>query len=89
VLEERANQFCCESVWIVDILDIKVDWEVPLTRLLENVGHDSRLSKTARRHKVNVVSCQELPDALDEVFTPVQLVGFRYAPGEASNRHVR
>jgi len=87
-LEERGNQLCCESVWIVDILDIKIDWEVCLTRPIENVSHDARLSKTARRYEVNVVSCQELPDALDEVFTPEQLVGFRYAPGEASNSHV-
>jgi hypothetical protein len=88
VLEEPGNQLRRECVWIVDVLDIEIDCEVSLSRLLENVGHDACLSKTARRHQVNVVSCQQLPDAPDEVFTPEQFVGFRYAPREASNGHV-
>jgi hypothetical protein len=88
MFEERGDQLGCESVWIVDILNVEIDREVSLTRLFENVRHDARLSKTPWSHKINVVCRQELPDALDKVFTPEQLVGFGYASGEAPNGHV-
>jgi len=88
VLEERGDQLGCEFVGLVDVLDIKIDRKVPLTGPLEDVGHDPRLSKTAWGNEVDVVSRQQIPNTLDEMFTPEQLVGFRYAPGEAPNSHI-
>jgi hypothetical protein len=72
----------------VKILDIKIDWQVSLTRPLENMGHDPRLSKTPRGNEVDVVSRQQIPNTLDEVITPEQLVGFRYPAGKAANGHL-
>jgi hypothetical protein len=72
----------------VDVLDVKIDGKVPLTRLFENVGHDAGLSKTARGNEVDVVSRQQIPNTLDEVITPEQLVGFRYPAGKAANGHL-
>jgi hypothetical protein len=88
MLKERGDQLGCESVGIVDVFDVKIDGEVSLTRPLENVGHNARLSKTARGNEVDVVSRQQIPNTLDEVFTPEQFVGFRDPAGKASNGHV-
>jgi hypothetical protein len=74
---ECGNHLGCESARTVDILDIKVDEEIAVPRPLENVGHDPRLSKTARSHEVNVIPCHQLPDALDEVSRAEQPVVFR------------
>jgi hypothetical protein len=87
VLEERGNQLRCETLRVMDILDVKIDGKESLMRPLENVGHDARLSKTARGNEVDVVSRQQIPNTLDDVFTPEQFIGFRYAARKASNRH--
>jgi hypothetical protein len=87
VFQKGGNQLRCQPLSIMEVFHFQIDGKVAGSRPFENMGHNACLAKAPRRDEVNVVSRQQIPNALNQVFAPEQFIRLRYTPGQASDVH--